>query len=118
MWFKPQYKIVEVDRPRATPEELPELREGLKALMGNPYFSHLLGRLKAQRSFLETRLKDSRFERIEDVSFVQSGVFWTGWLERELERLTAAPPKPELQPEERELEAFREIDAMLERVGL
>ena len=117
-WFKRQYKIIEVERPRTSPsEDLPELREGLKALGANPYFAWMLGRLKAQRNFLETRLKESRFDKIEDVSFVQGGVFWTGWLEREVERLTVAPPRPELTPEEQEIEAFRQIDALLERVG-
>ena len=116
-WFKRQYKIIEVERPRTAPSEVPELREGLKALGANPYFIWLLGRLKAQRNFLETRLKESRFDKIEDVSFVQSGLFWTGWLEREVERLTVAPPRPELTPEEQEIEAFRQIDALLERVG-
>lgn len=118
MWFKPKYKIVEVDRPRRAPDELPELREGLKGLVSNPYFGYLLGRLREQRNLLETRLKDSRFEKIEDVSFVQSGVFWTGWLQRELERLTATPSKPMLDPIEQEIEAFKAVDSLLERVGL
>jgi hypothetical protein len=117
-WFKREYRVVEVERPRAELTELPEMREGLKALSSNPYVEWLVGRLKAQKNNLETRLKATRFDRVEDVSFVQSGVFWTGWLERELERLTAAPQKPELPPYEKELEAFREIDALLERVGL
>lgn len=117
-WFKRSYKIIEVERPHQPPTDLPDLREGLKALVGNPYFDHLLGRLRAQRNFLETRLKDSRFEKIEDVSFVQGGVFWTGWLEREIERLTMAPPRPELSPVDNEVEAFRQIDALIERVGL
>ena len=116
-WRKPQYKIVEVERPRQAPEELPELREGLKGLANNPYFGYLLGRLKAQRNFLETRLKESRFEKIEDVSFVQSGVFWTGWLAREVERLTMAPTAPQLDPIDQEVEAFRVIDSLIERVG-
>jgi hypothetical protein len=117
-WFQRSYKIIEVERPRTSPEDLPELREGLKALGANPYFAWLLGRLKAQRNFLETRLKESRFDKIEDVSFVQGGVFWTGWLQREVERLTLAPPRAELTPEQEEIEAFQQIDALLTRVGL
>lgn len=108
---------MEVERPRQAPAELPELRDGLRGLANNPYFGYLLGRLRAQKNVLETRLKESRFERIEDVSFVQSGVFWTGWLHRELERLTEAPPKPQLDPIEQEIEAFRQIDDLIERVG-
>lgn len=52
------------------------------------------------------------------MSFVQGGVFWTGWLERELERLTAAPAPREITPDEQEIVAFQQIDALLERVGL
>ena len=119
MWFKPKYRIVEIERPRAQTQAFdgPELREGLKALAGNPFFKALTSRLRTQRYALESRLKESRFERIEDVSFVQSGVFWTGWLEREIARLTAEPQKPELSPEQQEIEAFQAIDALLVRVG-
>lgn len=115
---KPKYKIVEVERPRTVPlEGGPELRDGLRALAGNPFFKVIVDRLRVQRYALEERLKGTRFEKVEDVNFVQSGVFWTGWLERELARLTMEPPKPQLNPEEAELEAFRQIDSLLERVG-
>ena len=119
MWFKPKYRIVEIERPRAQTQALdgPELREGLRALAGNPFFKAITARLRTQRYALESRLKEARFDKIEDVSFVQSGVFWTGWLEREIARLTAEPQKPELTPEQQELEAFQAIDALLVRVG-
>jgi hypothetical protein len=110
---------VEIERPRAQSAQFdgPELREGLKALAGNPFFKAITSRLRTQRYALESRLKESRFDRIEDVSFVQSGVFWTGWLEREIARLTEEPQKPELTALDQEIEAFQQIDSLLERVG-
>lgn len=117
-WWRPaQYRIVEMERPKPELADItPELREGLKSLVANPFFQLILSRLRMQRYALETRLKQ-RFDKVEDVSYVQNGVFWTGWLERELDRLTEAPEKPTLDPIEEELAAFREIDSMLERVG-
>ena len=118
MWFRTKYKIIEVQTPRqAAPNEIFADREGFRALAGNPYFRALIERLRTQRHALESRLKESRFAKIEDVAFVQSGVFWTGWLEREVARLTLEPQRPELTPEQREIEAFQQIDALLERVG-
>jgi hypothetical protein len=116
-WFRKQYQIVEVASPRVELADItPDLREGLKTLVANPFFQLILDRLRMQRYALETRLKQ-RFANVEDIGYVQNGVFWTGWLERELERLTEAPPKPHLEPVEQEIEAFRVIDSLLERVG-
>lgn len=118
-WRKPVYRVVEVERTREPlPEDNANLREGFKTLLGNPYFGIILDRLLIQKQALETRLKQTRFERIEDISFVQNGVYWTGWLANELNRLTQAPPPRELTPTEQEEIAMREIDNLIERVGI
>ena len=63
-------------RPRTVPlEGSLELREGLRALGGNPFFKLIADRLRVQRYALEAKLKDTRFDRVEDVHFVQSGVY-------------------------------------------
>jgi hypothetical protein len=116
---KPNYKLIECTKPRLAPVvESEELRDALRALGSFPAFTFILDRLRTQRGLLEGRLRDTKFSRIEDVTFVQSGIFWTNWLEAELERLTKTPPKPELPATEQELIAFQEIDAVLERIGI
>ncbi|MBZ5617096.1 MAG: hypothetical protein LAO23_24150 [Acidobacteriia bacterium] len=117
--FKPRYRVVEVSKPR--PESLevtPELREGLRTLNANPFMKVIMARLQQQRFALEAALKGTRFAKTEDIAYVQQGVFWTGWLERELNRLTEAPEQPGLSPTQQEEELFREVDSMLERVGI
>jgi hypothetical protein len=99
-------------------EMTPANREGMRALSANPFMQIILERLALERLRLEGALKNTRFSKVEDVNFVQSGVFWTGWLERELARLSEAPAPPTLDPTRLEEEAFKEIDSLLVRVGV
>lgn len=112
------YKIIEVERPR-TPEAMDttEVRAMLATLQSNPGLLYILGRLKAQKSLMETTLKTTHFEKLEEVINLQSGIFWAGWLEAQINSLTKrATPEP-AAPYDFELEAFKEIDSQLERVG-
>jgi hypothetical protein len=113
-----EYRIVEVEKPRTIPHvEGNDLREGLSALQTNPFFKYLLDRLRVQRNMVKGRLEGTRHKTLDEVSFLQQGVYWTGWLEAELGRLTQAPAKPTMTPEEEELKAFEEVDRLIERVG-
>lgn len=96
----------------------PELREGMRSLNANPFFKLLLGRLELQRNALKGVHEVTRYQKVEDGTFVQQGIFWTGWVKREMERLTEAPAVPQVGAYEAEEQAFQEIDAMLERVGI
>lgn len=116
--FKPTYFVIEVEKPRTQPTvEGPELRELLRSLQGHPGFRFLTDRLRTQRFALEGRLKATRFTSTTDVEFVQSGIFWTNWVEMELARLVMTPPKPDLPATDQEVEAFHQINDLLERVG-
>lgn len=119
-WFnsKRDYKVVEVEKPRNyTTLEGDELRQSLHSLLAHPGFLYLRDRLRSQRALLQGRLEEQRPQRLEDVTFLQQGLFWTRWLSAEVDRLTQAPQKPVLDPVEQELQAFRELDNMLTRVG-
>ena len=93
-------------------------REEFDALRANPMFQHLLGRLRAQHQMLKAQCATTRFDDIKDLAFVQSGVFWTGWLERDIALLTQAPPRQELPPLDYEEEEFNKIFNLLEKVGI
>lgn len=84
-------------------EETPELVAGALALRENPSFRMLLDRLEFQRSALRSRLETAGDPR--EIAHLQSGIFWTGWLDKELRRYAASPrPLPrELNPSERQV---------------
>lgn len=118
-WFKQEYKIVEVEKPRTySPLDETELRDSLHSLNAHPGFRYLIERLRSQRFSLEGRLKGARHKTLDDVGFLQQGVFWLGWIESEVARLSQAPQRPQLDPVEQELIAFRELDSLLERVTI
>lgn len=122
MWFKDRskYRIVEIKKPRLANVEDEELRASLRALGNMPSFNFLLDRAKTQSSLLESRLKTTRFDesKIAEIAWLQAGIFWLNWIERDHALLTKQPPKPELPATDQELQAFRQIDALLERVGI
>lgn len=116
--FGHKYRVIEVDKERQIPLlEGDELRNALVSLQAHPGFIYLVGRLRAQRNGLEARLKGTKFEKLEDITFIQGGIFWTNWLSHEVDRLTEAPVQDELPPSVFEDKLFREIDSLLERVG-
>lgn len=116
-FFQPVVKIVEVEKPRTfSALEGAELREALRALNAHPGFRYLVDRLRLQRAVLDGRLKQPISE-LTQVTWLQQGIFWTGWLEAEVSRLTEAPPPVQQTPYEAELEAFERINAQIERVG-
>lgn len=114
---KPQYVLVEAHTRLSAPAEGVELREGLRALRANPFFLYILDRLRTQRQLIEGRHKAANYQTLNAVSNAQQAIFWSGWLQSELDKLTEEPPAPALSPTGDEEEAFYEMDALLRRVG-
>jgi len=116
--FKKKYKLIEVEKNRTLPTlEGDELRNALISLQAHPGFVYILNKLRTQRFSLEGRLKGTKFERIEDITFLQSGIFWTNWLESEVNKLTETSQSEVLAPSPFEDKLFTEIDQLLDRVG-
>lgn len=119
--FKPkepvvQYKIVELTQ-RGPHGDEEGIRESVATLSSHPGFVWLVNRLKFQREALKSRVALERQTKIEDVIFLQAGIYWAGWLEQEIARLTTKLPQRKLDPFEEELAAFKELDSAIERVG-
>lgn len=119
-WFNKteKYQIVEIEKPRTySTLEGEELREALRSLNAHPGFRYLQERLRAQKSFLQGRLSGLRHKSMDEVTFLQQGMAWAGWLDAELSRLSETPAAPKLDPVEQELAAFMELSSLLETVG-
>ena len=88
----------------------------LATLPENPGFQYILARLRAQKALLKNAHENTRYEKLEEVHMLQAGIFWAGWLEAEIGRLTKKAAAVEVDTTEFEADAFAQVDSMLERV--
>ena len=114
----PEYRIVEVEKfTQRFPEETRDQQESVQTLAAHPGFVFLLAKLHHQRAALESQLKHSHHNDIRAVEFIQSGIFWSSWLENQLSKATTGigPGPQPASPEEDRL--YREAQALTELVG-
>jgi hypothetical protein len=110
--------VVEVEVPRPADLTLSkEMKESLATLAQHPAFVYLLRRLRMQRHNLEAQLRDGRHENLRDVEFIQSGIFWTSWLQGQIDTLVGrtAPIPTAASPSE--IEAFEAVHQHIDLVG-
>lgn len=115
---KEVYKIVELAIPRSLQSVDSNLRESILTLQAHPGFVYLLNKLAYQNAALRTKLCGERHSSIDDVAFLQAGVYWSNWLANELKMATAKVAERQLDPMAEELKAFQALDSQLERVGM
>lgn len=116
--FGVQREIIEVEAPKPQVSS-PELEESIKSLAAHPGFAALLNRLRLQRSQLESKLRTDFDAKLDNLRFLQSGIFWTGWLERQLNRQVYKAEAPRGQtPLQEEQAAFEAIHKTLQAVGM
>lgn len=94
-----------------------EIQESVATLQAHPGFIYLMQRLDIQNAALKAKLVGERHDNLSAVQFLQAGIFWSNWLRQEIARATARPIDRTKDAYEEELEAFKEIDSLLERVG-
>lgn len=80
-----EYQVIELEGPIAETEWDDETSAAVAALESNVGFLALCGRLKIQRGLLDTMLRKKRHEDIRSVDTLQSGIYWSGWLEKTVE---------------------------------
>jgi hypothetical protein len=112
---KEQIKIIEVD----TPSKLRDIpQEALQGLESHPGFQYLLQRLALQRAALKTKLCNEVHSDIRAVDVIQAGIFWSGWLERQLGLAVAKNQAVPRNAIDEELREFQKISEGLREVGL
>jgi hypothetical protein len=109
------YKVVELPNPRPMFSEK-ESREALVTLSAHPGFTVLTQRLAAQNALLRSKLVSEHHKDMRSVDFLQAGVYWSNWLTQELTRVTTKQEVLYKDAMDEELEAFRAIDATIERI--
>jgi len=119
--FKPKviYKIVEVAKPRPFYRWDQNTKDSIGTLSSHPGFVALTERLALTKAQLESTLKQTMHKDLRQVDFLQSGLFWSQWLQEQVEKSTAkGSVRTFLDPYEEELKAFKELDSRIERVGM
>lgn len=106
-------KVVEVE-PATKPDlPSPEMREMLRTLQHNPAFRYIVQRLKFQKAVYEQQLKEGTDLPEKELRVLQAFISATGWVDKELARLTAEPPKPSRDANEEILDAFARAQAAI-----
>jgi len=119
--FQPRviYKIVEVKVPRPIYRWDQNTKDAIATLSSHPGFVALVDRLNLTKAQIESTLKSTMHKDLRQVDFLQSGSFWAGWLQEQIEKATYKGSQTKyLDPMEEELKAFQELDARIERVGM
>jgi hypothetical protein len=110
------YHVVEVDKNTKLPELTGDLRESLKSLALQPAFQYLMQRFRTKKAAMETTLREGFNLEEKQIRYCQSGIWWAGELERDIQILTQA--QPQRRPVQvDEMAEFNNVARAIELVG-
>lgn len=111
-----EYRIAEVEAPRTPVGWDKDMRETIATLSAHPGFVALLDRLKLQAGYLKAQLINREHKEMKDVIFLQSGIYWAGWLQQQIASATKRTVQSYKDAEAEDKQALAELNAMIERV--
>lgn len=111
-------KVIEVKAPRIGVKWSKETKAAVATLQSHPGFLAILDRLYLQKSLLETKNNSEFHKEMREVDHLQSGIFWLGFVQQLVHKATDMPLPGPRDAMQEELEAFQELDAKIERVGM
>lgn len=112
------FKVVEVPAGRTPQKWTKEVRDSVATLNYHPGFLAILDRLALQKALVNSKLHGEYRKDLRENDWLQSGSFWLGYLQTLMDQATLVPRAPERDAMEEELEAFKQIDAQIERIGM
>ena len=117
--FTEKIKIVEVEKPRNLAQLDQEGKKSVRTLSGHPGFLYLLEKLKIQRALLEAKLKNDHHADLREVELLQSGIFWSRWLEDQLHKevYEAIPHRAPVDPTPDELTFLKQVQNDIQLIG-
>lgn len=111
------YRVLEIEGSLKLPELSADLKDSLRSLQYHPGHNYMLSRLKLEQANLRKYLAEGFKLSEQELHHLQAGVFYTGWLEREINRLTSVPRKVESAVSSEDHKLFEELKAALEEVS-
>jgi len=119
--FAPQviYKLVEVPKQRPSIRWDQNVQDSVSTLSSHPGFVSLMERLNLTKTQLVAKNNTQWKKDLREADFLQSGIFWCNWLEEQVSKSTIkGSQRKYVDPMQEELDAFKELDAHIERVGM
>ena len=113
---KPVYKVVQVKSIPVQPWSK-EIRDAVRTLPSHPGFTAITERLALQRQLLEAKAANEFHKELREADFIQSGIYWLNYVQYLIDKETEVKQRIPRDAMAEELEAFKEIDAAIERVG-
>jgi len=115
---KIQYKILEVEGPKTPVEWSKEMRDTISTLMAHPGFIALTERLRVLGANLKHKLSNERHSSLEEVMFLQAGIYWSNWLQEQVASATRVTRQMKAYEEAsvEDQRALQEFDALIERI--
>jgi hypothetical protein len=113
-----QYKVVEVKAPRSAQAWTKETKESVATLDYHPGFLALVERLNLQKQMLENKCSREFHKDLREADYLQAGVFWLGYVQELVAKATKRSAPAPTDAFDEELEAFKQIDAQIERIGM
>lgn len=114
-------KLILVLEPKGTTRMAltPEVKESIRSLKHNPGFQYLLNKLSLQREFMRKTLEEEAHVDIRKVDRLQNGIYWSNWLERQVNEINATPVAsiPARQLRKSEMDLLEEIRQNITLVG-
>ncbi len=111
--------VVEVEESPESGDLDSETKAAILSLGGNMGFRALCRRQAVQAALLKKYLEQQRHKSLEDVAWLQAGIFWAKWYEKEVDSMTrmesAKTPPRDAKPFEQA--QFDRIKAAMEIVG-
>lgn len=111
---KVEYRTLELSKPVHLAPVTPELKDSLRALQLHPGFQYLMSRLSLEQANVKKFLEEGFKATETELRFLQAGVYYTGWLQREIERLTSVPRPAAQALEIDDQQLFEEINSQME----
>lgn len=112
------YKVIEVKAPRSSQAWTKEIKEAVGTLSSHPGFIAIVDRLNLQKQMLENKCSHEFHKDLREADYLQAGVFWLGYVQDLVNKSTKLYSSSPVDPYQEELEAFKEIDSQIERIGM
>jgi len=112
------YKVIEVKAPRITSAWTKEIKEAVGTLSSHPGFIAIADRLSLQKQMLESKCSHEYHKDLREADYLQAGVFWLGYVQDLVAKATRLAPSAPVDAMDEELEAFKLLDAQIERIGM
>lgn len=112
------YKVIEVKGPRTATRWTKEIKDAISTLPSHPGFVAVMDRLALQKQMLEHKCSHEYHKDLREADYLQAGVFWLGYAQDLVNQATKLVTSTPVDAYDEELEAFKKLDAQIERIGM